>query len=129
MRQKHWWGSVAVAACVLALAAGGLRAQDNKATDKKVYETLREVINHGADLYNPPTSDWNGCYRLYEGALLAIKPLLDHRPDLQKAIDTGRAAARANPQVQRRAFDLREVIDRIRGDTNPNPKVTQPGTD
>src|SRR5947209_10286942 len=122
MRQKHGWVAV-LAACALVLGVTGLRAQgaDNKAMDKQVYDTLREVINRGADIYNPPTSDWNGCFRLYEGALVTLRPLLSHRPELQKAIDAGMATARANPQVQRRAFDLRDVIDRIRADTNPNP--------
>jgi hemoglobin len=114
--------------CALALATGGLRAgdapPDRKALDKQIYETLRVVINRGADIYNAPSSDWNGCYRFYEGALLATQPLLKHRPELQKAIETGLATARANPQVQNRAFDLRAVIDRIRDETNPNPKAT-----
>src|SRR5437763_16569909 len=121
MRQKQGWVAI-LAACALVLTAGGLPAQDNKAVDKQIHETLRDVINRGADIYNPPTSDWNGCYRFYEGALLATRPLLNHRPELQKAIDAGLATARANPQVQRRAFDLRAVIDKIRDDVNPNPK-------
>jgi hemoglobin len=128
MRRRHRWEAV-LAACALVLAAGGLRAEDaakpagpDKALDKQIHETLREVINRGADIYNPPNSDWNGCYRFYEGALLATRPLLNHRPELQKAIDAGLATARANPQVQRRAFDLRAVIDKIRDDINPNPK-------
>ena len=113
MRQKHGWVAI-LAACALVLTAGGLPAQDNKAVDKQIYETLRDVINRGADIYNPPSSDWNGCYRLYEGALVALRPALAHRPELQKAIDTGLVTAGRNANVQRRAFDLREVIDRIR---------------
>jgi hemoglobin len=131
MRTMHGWRRAALAACALALAcSGGLGAQqdttkpggtplDRKAVDGLVYNTLRDVINQGADLYNPPADDWNGCYRLYEGALMALRPMLDHRPELQKAIDTGLATARANPVVQQRAFDLRRVINRIRDDTNP----------
>jgi truncated hemoglobin YjbI len=129
MRQQHGWKILALAVCVLALTARGLRADDapgaasdRKALDKQIYETLRDVINRGAVLYNPPNSDWNGCHRLYEGALLAIRPLLSHRAELQKAIDAGLATAQNNAEVRQRAFDLRAVIDRIRDDVNPNPK-------
>jgi len=133
MRTKNRWRVVALA-CVVALAAGSLRAEkptgaplDRKALDKQVYDTLKEVINQGAAIYNPPTSDVNGCYRLYEGALMTLRPLLDHRPDLQKAIDAGLQRARANPQMAQRAFDLRAVIDKVRADTNPNPKAAAAG--
>ena len=130
--RKQGWRLVVLAACAAALVtAGGLRAQedapkpggsplDRKALDKHVYDTLREVINYGADLYNG--GDPPGCYRLYEGALMALKPLLDHRPALQKAITDGIATARSRPVMADRAFALRGVIDKIRDDCNPNPK-------
>jgi truncated hemoglobin YjbI len=125
--RTHGWKATVLAACALALAcSGGLQAQNNQAPpnakelDKIVYDTLRDVINHGADLYN--AGDVNACYRLYEGSLMTLKPLLGYRPALQKAIDTGLATARANANLDRRAFDLRAVIDRIRETVNPNPK-------
>ena len=90
---------------------------ERKALDEGVYKTLRDIINRGADLYN--TGDRAACYRLYEGALLAIKPLLDHRPDAQKAIDAGVADADRMPAVADRAFALRSVIDKIRNDIHP----------
>jgi hypothetical protein len=55
-----------------------------------------------------------GCYRLYEGALLTVKPMLKHRPELQRAIDEGFVNAERDPLVWRRAFTLRAVLDRIR---------------
>src|SRR6516225_998303 len=70
---------------------------ERKTLDEQVYKTLREVINRGADLYN--SGDQNGCYRLYEGALLALQPLVDHHPDWQKAIATGIEDARRNPAL------------------------------
>jgi hypothetical protein len=90
---------------------------ERKALDEGVYKTLRDIINRGADLYN--TGDRAACYRLYEGALLALKPLLDHRPDAQKAIDAGVADADRMPAVADRAFALRSVIDKIRNDIHP----------
>jgi hemoglobin len=111
-----------LAALVLAAPISAARADDAKpldraALDQQIYKTLRDVINKGADLYN--NGDQNGCYRLYEGAVLALQPLLDHRPNMQKAITTGVDSARRNPDLARRAFVLRDVIDQIRNDINP----------
>jgi hypothetical protein len=123
-RAFHW----ILACAVLVAAASGARAQDakdakdappadTKALDAVVYSTLRTVINRGADLYN--AGDASGCYRLFEGSLTTIKPFLDHRPELQKAITTEIAAAEKDPVVWRRSFALRKVLDRIRSEVNP----------
>src|SRR5262249_33247552 len=90
---------------------------DRAALDQQIYKSLRDVINKGADLYN--NGDQNGCYRLYEGAVLALQPLPDNRPEIQKAIIAGVENARRNPDLGRRAFVLRDVIDQIRNDINP----------
>ena len=62
------------------------------AFDKLVVDTLRDVHNRGADLYNTG-KDFAGAYRVYEGALLTVRPLLAHRPAAQKLIEEGLAAA------------------------------------
>jgi hemoglobin len=90
---------------------------DRKTLDESLYKTLKDVINRGADLYN--SGDRAACYHLYEGALLALKPLLDHRPDAQKAISTGLADADRMTSITDRAFALRAVIDKIRSDIHP----------
>jgi truncated hemoglobin YjbI len=115
-------------ACLLAVTAGAGRAAeeanaplDRKALDGLIYHNLGGIINRGADLYNG-NQDYAGCYRLYEGALMALKPLLDHRPELQKAITTGIASAERQPVMHRRAHVLRAVIDRIRTDVRPREK-------
>jgi hemoglobin len=95
-------------------------AMERKAIDALAFKTLREVINKGAAIYNE--GDVNGCYRLYEGALVMVKPMLDHRPELQEAISKAIMNAEKTPQQERRAWVLREVIDKIREDCNPNPK-------
>jgi hypothetical protein len=95
--------------------------EENKAMDAKVSSTLRDVINRGADLYN--AGDYAACYRLYEGSLITLRPLIDHRPELQKAITAGIASAERDPLVWRRAFTLRNVIDKIRADANPKKVV------
>ncbi|HXG09041.1 MAG TPA: carboxypeptidase regulatory-like domain-containing protein [Gemmataceae bacterium] len=118
------WRLLLPAACALVLA-GATRAQEarpleRKELDQRIYVTLRDVINRGADLYNPPTSDRAGCYRLYQGALMAVRPLLDHRPQLQQAIDQGLARAEGLSSPGERAFALREVLDRIRAEVKPS---------
>jgi truncated hemoglobin YjbI len=117
-----------VAACVLAAAGAGRAADekgagamDRKALDAALYNTLRDVINRGAALFN--SGDQAGCYRLFEGALLAVRPLLAHRPDLQKAIAEGLTGAEQDPQMRRRAFVLRDVLDKVRDEVNPRGKA------
>jgi hemoglobin len=110
------------AACVLALAPAArtqedrAAALDRPALEQAINRVLRDVINTGADLFNPPVGDHAGCYRLYQGALMTVKPILDHRPDLQKAITTGLADAQRERSISERAFILRRVIDRIRAE-------------
>ena len=59
--------------------------------------SLRDVINRGADLYNQ--GEPAACYRLYQGSLLTVRPLFDHKPELQKAIADGIASAQREPVV------------------------------
>jgi hemoglobin len=133
------------AACCLALhLAGAARSADDempeggaKKSDTKLYDALREIINHGADLYN--SGDRNGCYRLFEGVLLGLKFQMAGRPDIVKLIDNGLADANRQPQVGNRAFVLRRTLVDIRGklkgetgsvavepETTDKPKVDTP---
>lgn len=88
-----------------------------KPADDTLFVTLKVVINRGADLYNG--GDPSACYRLYEGSLMTIKPTLDRYPELQKAIARGLGAAEKDPVMWRRAFTLREVLDKVRAELNP----------
>jgi hemoglobin len=110
-------------ACVAALALTGSTwsqtgqaGLDLKELDQRVYNLLRDVINTGATLYNKQ-NDYNGCYRVYQGSLMTLRPLLDHRPGLQKVIDDAFAAADRERSVTERAFILRAAIDRVREET------------
>ena len=122
------WG---LAVLVLGLAAGGAAADeakpvvDPRAFDKLVVDALKEVHNRGADLYNVGM-DFAGAWRLYEGGLMAVRPLLGHRPDEQKLIDTGLAAAEKEPEVARKAFLLHETIEKVRANLRtPRPEAKQ----
>lgn len=122
----RWCWSPAVAAGILLFALHGtFWAQGKKGStaDKAIYNVLRDVANHGADLFNKQ-GDWAGCYRVYEGALLTVKPFLAHRPDLQKAIDEGITNAEQEGRVSDRAFALRKVIDHVRAELKSAPPAT-----
>jgi len=91
---------------------------DIKDLDRQLYEVLKNVINEGADLYNKQ-GDHAGCYRLYQGSLLTVQPLLAHRPGLQKEITIGLDDADRQPTYARRAFALRKVFDKVRAELKP----------
>ncbi len=98
------------------LSAVLAQAQDKKPIAEKHHaqalaNALRDVINTGADLFNLH-GDYAGCYRVYQGGLLSIKPFLT--PELQKKIDQGIEKAERLPRFSDRAFELRAVIDEIR---------------
>ncbi len=132
MRTVCRWGPLLATACVLAVAGAGRAADEKpagpmngKALDAALYNTLRDVINQGARLYN--SGDQAGCYRLFEGALMAVRPLLAHHPDLQKAITDGLTGAEQDPMLNRRAFVLRSVLDKVRDEINPRGKAAGGG--
>ena len=116
------------------LAAGPLLADDPKlpdaaAFDKLVVDTLRDVHNKGADLYNTK-KEFDGTYRMYQGALLTVRPLLTHRPAAQKLIDEGLTAAEAETSTAQKAFRLHEAIEAVRKHLKETgtvaPKVVEP---
>jgi hemoglobin len=126
MRTSICWTQVALVAVGVAslgflpaasgheFAGGG----DDKAFEKSLDAGLREVINQGAAMFNNQ-ADFAGCYRLYEGALIAVRPALGKYPELQKAIDRGIKEANALPRMHDRAHALRKTLDEVRGVLNP----------
>lgn len=106
-------GLAALAALVFVLGAA---AQEKKPIAEKhdgqaLADALREVINTGADLFNK-YGDYPGCYRLYQGGLLSIKPFLT--PDLQKKIESTIEKAERMARFSDRAFELRALLGEIR---------------
>lgn len=95
------------------VAADAPKLPDAATFDKLVVDSLRDVHNRGADLYNT-SKDFAGAYRIYEGALRAVHPLLGHRPAVQKTIDDGLAAAEKETGVAQKAFRLHEAIESVR---------------
>src|SRR5262249_14623051 len=107
---------------VAALVPGRLRADerpapDRKAQDQRLYRALAEVLNAGVALHNGDPQrgirpNPEACYRLYQGGFLALHPMLDAYPELQKEIPL--ALARANQAAPaERGFVLRELLDKM----------------
>jgi hypothetical protein len=138
-RGRGWVAGLALTLTAAVAAADDPKAVvDPKAFDKLVVDSLKEVHNRGADLYNSG-KDFAGAYRMYEGGLLAVRPLLGHRPEEQKAIDEGLAAVEKEPDPARKAFVLHETIEKVRAglrtplpeakksaEAAPMPKAKQP---
>lgn len=106
-------------------AADDPKLPDVKAFDKLVVDTLRDVHNKGADLYNT-SKDFPGAYRMYQGALTTVRPLLAHRPDAQKLIDTGLTTADKETDAARKAFVLHETIEAVRKDLKTTAAEKKP---
>ncbi|MCS6866315.1 MAG: carboxypeptidase-like regulatory domain-containing protein [Gemmataceae bacterium] len=115
-------------------AAAEPQLPDVKTFDKQVIDSLRDVHNIGADLYNKQR-DYAGAYRMYQGGLLTIRPLLQHRPEAQKIIDTGLEKVELEADIARKAFLLHETIEAVRKNLkdalrtqspSPPPKVDPP---
>jgi hypothetical protein len=85
-----------------------LLAQD----DRTLNESLRELHDRGADLYNG--GDQAGAYRLFEGGLSIAKSMLGHRPNLQRTISEGMKEADALASIGKKAFRLHELIETVR---------------
>jgi hypothetical protein len=119
-RRLGWLAAVVLGAAAWSLAgpATAQKDADDKALEKSIEETLRKVIDLGANIYNKQ-SDYNGCFRLYEGALLTLRPVLIKYPELQKAIDSAIDQAYTLVRVDERAHALRTVLGTIRMQFNP----------
>ncbi len=96
-------------------------AEDSVAAhDRQVSDSLRDVHDRGADLYNG--GDLTGGYRMYQGGLIVARGMLRYHPELQKLIDNGMATADRQPEIARRAFILHELIEHVRGELRANAK-------
>jgi truncated hemoglobin YjbI len=98
-------------------AAVPATAVETAAVDKLICDALKGMHNKAADLYN--VGDANGCYRMFQGGLITVGPLLAHRPDVQEFIDQGLQAAERQASIPLRAKSLHETIEAVRGKLKP----------
>jgi hemoglobin len=80
--------------------------------DARVVKSLAGVIDVGAPLFNG--GDPEGCFRLYQGSLMAVTPLLDHQPELQQRVQQQLNRVRSLRSAPDRAFALRAALDDVR---------------
>jgi hemoglobin len=113
MRWKHF-RLVSAYEFLLILTASSLASDGSvlfEELDKKVDQAIVRTINLGAPLYN--RGDQAGCYRLYQGALMVIEPMLGHRPEQRKAITKSLRDVEILPTYAQRATELRKALDRV----------------
>jgi hypothetical protein len=76
---------------------------------------LADIHNRGSVLYN--ARDPQGCYRLLEGSLRTIQPLLPK--ELQEVVAKGLADAESQFDMNRKAFVLHDCVEKVRKDLRP----------
>jgi hypothetical protein len=112
---------LAVILTVGAFISTGLGQQMNSSkpvadslTDARIHDSLRQVINTGADLFNLE-SDYLGCYRLFQGSLIAVKPLLS--VDVQTEVEAALKESEKMATFAEKANRLRTALDMVRDRT------------
>jgi len=80
---------------------------------ESLYTSLRDVIEYGVQLYNDK-GDYAGCYRLFQGSLIAVRPYIASNKALLKQVDDSLTSAEKLPRVNDRALLLRGSLDEIR---------------
>jgi hemoglobin len=108
-----------LAALVLAPAfarADDAAALSRKDLDGRIVKIVYETIERGRAVFN--AGDHAACYRIYDGALIALGPILDHHPALQKSIQAAQAKAAGLRTPADQAFALRAALDDIYGALN-----------
>lgn len=107
--------------CAVVLIPTPLFAADGPSgLDRKLVESVKASLLHGANVFN--SGDSAGCCRVFEGALASLKPLMDHRPELQKEIEGGARAAQAIADAADRAFTLRKTLVAVARGLDPSIK-------
>jgi hemoglobin len=120
---------VATSTLILILASSALAADGTVSTqdlDSRVDQAIFRTISIGAPLYNQ--GDPAGCYRLYQGALFVIEPMLGHRADLRQEVTKSLRDVEALPSYAQRATELRRILDRVRSlvQSAPAPSSAKP---
>ena len=102
-------------ACVVVIVQVDVAAADDlfvsrDQLDRWAWQTASNAVDRGVPMYNG--GNHQGCLRLYGGALLAIRTILDHRPELLQFVDDKRTAA-SSGTVEQAAFLLRDALDEV----------------
>jgi hemoglobin len=114
--------AVLLAVAVVSPARTDEAGMSREAVNAQLYASLREVINRGAELYNQ--GDAAGCFHVYQGALLAVRPALTK--EQQRNVEAALGDATREADVRRRAWVLRNALDGIRTQVRPTGLAKEP---
>jgi len=88
---------------------------DREELDKRIARIVYDAAAVGTQLWEQQ-KNYEGTFRLYQGTVAAVQPLLDHHPKLSTlALDALHRSA--NMKATEGAFVLREVMDAIQKET------------
>jgi hemoglobin len=113
-----------VSVCILAVLIGSTigKAQEKPPSleriilDQRIVKVVYDTALLGTEIYNK--GDHEGCYRLYQGSLMALQAVLDHRPKLSVMV-RDRLSKAAKLKVEEAAFELRAGLDEIQHEIAP----------
>jgi hemoglobin len=120
-------GRFAASIGILALSPSAFAAEASVSTrdlDARIDQAVYRTISLGAPLYNQ--GDQAGCYRLYQGALLVIEPMLGHRDGVRQEVTKGLRDVEFLRTYDERATELRRILDRVRSAVRSSPAPSQP---
>src|ERR1700756_4534654 len=82
---------------------------ERKINDRQIIDLLADIHNRGAALFN--RGDTMGSYRLFEGSLRTVQPLLP--PDLQGEVTMGLVQAERQLDPTSKSLALHELIESV----------------
>jgi hemoglobin len=108
------------------LAAGAVSRADDKPLeraelDRRVVNAVYRAAVDGTEMWNK-SANYEGCFRLYQGTLSAVIPLLDHRPKLAATAREKFDKAKSMKAIEGATL-LREALDEIQHEIAPGSKV------
>jgi len=113
---------VLAGAILAALLGTTARAEDKPLErldlDRRIVKVVYESALLGTDIYNRGRRE--ECFRLYQGTLAAVLPLLDHRPKLAASVKQ-RMDKALTLDAAEGAHELRAALDEIQNEIAPNP--------
>jgi hemoglobin len=87
--------------------------------DARVVKSVYATALLGTEIFNRGKHE--ECFRLYQGVLIGLQPLLDHRPRLMASVKDKMEKAAGIKAVEG-AFVLREALDEIQNEIAPASK-------
>jgi hemoglobin len=121
---------MAMVLLAVSIGATSSRGEDKPAPlersvlDNQIVKVLYDAAALGTEIWNK-NNNIEGCFRLYQGTLMAVQPLLkDYRRTLALSVKDKMDRAKAM-KLEEGAFTLRAAIDEILNEIAPGPKLAE----